>query len=50
MKVFGEVNLAYLFALSQFFVARILAFIYVERLAGPQAAALIAAPREARLS
>jgi uncharacterized membrane protein (DUF485 family) len=28
-KVWGEVNIAYLFALSQFFMAWILAFIYV---------------------
>ncbi len=28
-KVLGEVNIAYLFALSQFFMAWILAFIYV---------------------
>lgn len=28
-KVFGEVNIAYLFALSQFFMAWIMAFIYV---------------------
>lgn len=28
-KVWGEVNVAYLFALSQFFMAWILAFIYV---------------------
>jgi uncharacterized membrane protein (DUF485 family) len=33
-KVFGEVNLAYLFALSQFFMAWILAFIYVGAAAG----------------
>jgi uncharacterized membrane protein (DUF485 family) len=28
-KVFGEVNVAYLFALSQFFMAWIMAFLYV---------------------
>lgn len=28
-KVWGEVNLAYLFALSQFFMAWIMAFVYV---------------------
>lgn len=28
-KVFGEVNIAYLFALSQFFMAWIMAFVYV---------------------
>ena len=28
-KVFGEVNIAYLFALSQFFMAWIMAFLYV---------------------
>jgi uncharacterized membrane protein (DUF485 family) len=43
-KVVGEVNLAYLFALSQFFMAWILAFIYVGAAAGwdRRAAALIA--------
>jgi uncharacterized membrane protein (DUF485 family) len=43
-KVFGEVNLAYLFALSQFFMAWILAFIYAGAAAGwdRRAAALIA--------
>ena len=42
-KVIGEVNLAYLFALSQFFMAWILAFVYVGAAAGwdRQAAALI---------
>jgi uncharacterized membrane protein (DUF485 family) len=42
-KVIGEVNLAYLFALSQFFMAWILAFIYVGAAAGwdRQAAALV---------
>ena len=42
-KVIGEVNLAYLFALSQFFMAWILAFLYVGAAAGwdRQAAALI---------
>lgn len=29
IKVFGEVNIAYLFALSQFFMAWIMAFVYV---------------------
>jgi uncharacterized membrane protein (DUF485 family) len=33
-KVIGEVNLAYLFALSQFFMAWILAFLYVAAAAG----------------
>lgn len=33
-RVIGEVNLAYLFALSQFFMAWILAFIYVAVAAG----------------
>ncbi len=28
-RVFGEVNIAYLFALSQFFMAWIMAFVYV---------------------
>ena len=28
-KVFGEVNIAYLFALSQFFMAWAMAFVYV---------------------
>jgi uncharacterized membrane protein (DUF485 family) len=43
-KVVGEVNLAYLFALSQFFMAWILAFLYVGAAAGwdSQAAALLA--------
>ncbi len=43
-KVFGEVNLAYLFALSQFFMAWILAFLYMAAAAGwdRQAAALLA--------
>ena len=43
-KVFGEVNLAYLFALSQFFIAWILAFLYMAAAAGwdRQAAALLA--------
>ena len=42
-KVIGQVNLAYLFALSQFFMAWILAFLYVGAAAGwdRQAAALI---------
>ena len=30
-RVFGEVNLAYLFALSQFFMAWIIAFLYLAR-------------------
>jgi uncharacterized membrane protein (DUF485 family) len=43
-KMVGEVNLAYLFALSQFFMAWILAFLYVGAAAGwdRQAAALLA--------
>ena len=43
-KVVGEVNLAYLFALSQFFMAWILAFLYMAAAAGwdRQAAALLA--------
>ena len=43
-KVVGEVNLAYLFALSQFFMAWILAFLYVAAAAGwdKQAASLLA--------
>jgi uncharacterized membrane protein (DUF485 family) len=43
-KVLGEVNLAYLFALSQFFMAWILAFLYMAAAAGwdRQAAALLA--------
>jgi uncharacterized membrane protein (DUF485 family) len=43
-KVFGEVNWAYLFALSQFFMAWALAFIYVGAATGwdKTAAALIA--------
>ena len=42
-KVIGSVNLAYLFALSQFFMAWILAFIYVGVAAGwdKRAAALL---------
>jgi uncharacterized membrane protein (DUF485 family) len=42
-KVIGKVNLAYLFALSQFFMAWILAFLYVGAAAGwdRQAAALV---------
>jgi uncharacterized membrane protein (DUF485 family) len=42
-KVIGEVNWAYLFALSQFFMAWILAFLYVGAAAGwdRQAAALV---------
>jgi uncharacterized membrane protein (DUF485 family) len=42
-KVVGEVNLAYLFALSQFFVAWIIAFLYLAAAAGwdRQAAALL---------
>jgi uncharacterized membrane protein (DUF485 family) len=43
-KVVGEVNLAYLFALSQFFMAWILAFLYIAAAAGwdKQAARLLA--------
>jgi len=43
-RVVGEVNLAYLFALSQFFMAWILAFLYMAAAAGwdRQAAALLA--------
>lgn len=43
-KVAGEVNIAYLFALSQFFMAWILAFVYVAAAAGwdRQAEALLA--------
>jgi uncharacterized membrane protein (DUF485 family) len=43
-RIIGEVNVAYLFALSQFFMAWILAFLYVAAAAGwdRQAAALIA--------
>ncbi|HEY5705256.1 MAG TPA: DUF485 domain-containing protein [Terrimicrobiaceae bacterium] len=43
-KVVGEVNLAYLFALSQFFMAWIVAFLYVGAAAGwdRQAARLVA--------
>jgi uncharacterized membrane protein (DUF485 family) len=43
-KVFGEVNLAYLFALSQFFMAWIMAFVYVRVAAkwDREAAAVIA--------
>jgi uncharacterized membrane protein (DUF485 family) len=43
-RVIGEVNLAYLFALSQFFMAWILAFLYVAAAAGwdRQAAKLLA--------
>ena len=33
-KVIGDVNLAYLFALSQFFMAWILAYLYMRRAAG----------------
>jgi uncharacterized membrane protein (DUF485 family) len=42
-KVIGDVNFAYLFALSQFFMAWILAFLYVGAAAGwdRQAAALV---------
>ena len=42
-KVVGEVNLAYLFALSQFFMAWIIAFFYLAAAAGwdRQAAALL---------
>lgn len=42
-KVWGNVNVAYLFALSQFFMAWVLAFIYVGVAAGwdRQAAALL---------
>ncbi len=43
-EVFGKVNLAYAFALSQFFMAWILAFLYVAAAAGwdRQAAAVLA--------
>jgi uncharacterized membrane protein (DUF485 family) len=43
-KVWGNVNVAYLFALSQFFMAWVLAFLYVAVAAGwdRQAAALLA--------
>jgi uncharacterized membrane protein (DUF485 family) len=43
-RIIGEVNIAYLFALSQFFMAWILAFLYVAAAAGwdRQAAALLA--------
>jgi Protein of unknown function, DUF485 len=43
-RIIGDVNVAYLFALSQFFMAWILAFLYVAAAAGwdRQAAALIA--------
>lgn len=43
-KVLGEVNIAYLFALSQFFMAWILAFVYVRVAArwDKEAAAVIA--------
>jgi uncharacterized membrane protein (DUF485 family) len=43
-KVVGEVNWAYLFALSQFFMAWLLAFVYVGAAAGwdRQAAAVVA--------
>lgn len=43
-NVIGKVNLAYLFALSQFFMAWILAFLYVAAAAGwdRQAAAVVA--------
>jgi uncharacterized membrane protein (DUF485 family) len=43
-KVVGEVNLAYLFALSQFFMAWIVAFAYIAAAAGwdSQAASLLA--------
>jgi uncharacterized membrane protein (DUF485 family) len=43
-KVIGQLNLAYLFALSQFFMAWILAFLYVAAAAGwdRQAAAVLA--------
>lgn len=42
-KVIGDVNLAYLFALSQFFMAWVLAFLYVAAAAGwdRQAAAVL---------
>ncbi|MCB1208175.1 MAG: DUF485 domain-containing protein [Verrucomicrobiales bacterium] len=33
-KIWGEVNVAYLFALSQFFMAWIMAFLYVKVAAG----------------
>jgi len=44
IEVFGRVNIAYLFALSQFFMAWILAFLYVAAAAGwdRQAAAVLA--------
>ena len=44
IEVFGRVNVAYLFALSQFFMAWILAFLYVAAAAGwdRQAAAVLA--------
>jgi uncharacterized membrane protein (DUF485 family) len=43
-RIFGEVNLAYLFALSQFFAAWIVAFLYLGAAAGwdRQAAKLLA--------
>ena len=49
-KVVGEVNLAYLFALSQFFMAWIVAFFYVSAAAGwdRQAAAVLAKFRKRR--
>jgi uncharacterized membrane protein (DUF485 family) len=49
-KVVGEVNLAYLFALSQFFMAWIVAFLYVSAAAGwdRQAAAVLAKFRKRR--
>jgi uncharacterized membrane protein (DUF485 family) len=44
-KVWGQLNWAYLFALSQFFMAWILAFVYVRTAAGwdREAAAILAA-------
>jgi len=33
-KVWGEVNIAYVFALSQFFMAWIMAFVYVRAASG----------------
>ncbi len=51
-NVIGEVNLAYLFALSQFFMAWILAFLYVAAAAGwdRQAAEIVARFHERRRS
>ncbi len=49
-KVWGQVNLAYLFALSQFFMAWILAYIYLRVAAGfdTQSAALLKSKKGAR--